>query len=422
VLHHLPDLRAHALKLSRLIRTWEGYGRRDPFFGVLSDPSKHGGRWHADEFFASGVAHVENLRRSLADARIAWPGGAALDFGCGVGRLTQALAPHVDRVTGVDVARSMIRQARRFNRFPTRCTYVVNRHPDLRTFASGSLDLVHSCIALQHMPPELSLRYVEEFFRICKTGGLVVFQAPSAIRSEDESPLAFALPDDDYRAGLALAAPLPAFSADTQATIGVRVTNLGQSVWPENTPTGHAGRIMLANHWLRADGSVAARDDGRGALPRAVWPGDTVDVPMVVTPPAPAGSYMLEIDLVQELVTWFGDKGSTTLSVPVDVADRTDRVPKGAWQDSQSGGAGLQTGSASAALKSRRSIGLTMRDLIDKLVTTISTPAPPFAMHVLPRADVEVTIARAGGTLVRAIEDDACGPKWRSLTYVSVRR
>ena len=26
-------------------RNWEAFGRRDPLFGVLSDPAKYNGRW-----------------------------------------------------------------------------------------------------------------------------------------------------------------------------------------------------------------------------------------------------------------------------------------------------------------------------------------------------------------------------------------
>jgi hypothetical protein len=42
-------------------------------------------------------------------------------------------------------------------------------------------------------------------------------------------------------------------------------------------------------------------------------------------------------------------------------------------------------------------------------------------MHSIPRERVEALIAESGGRLVRAIEDDACGPGWRSYTYVCVR-
>src|SRR6202008_4320453 len=65
-----------------LARSWEGLGRTDPLFGILSDPAKWGGKWDADEFFASGRAHVEKLLRSLNDARASFKRDTCLDFGC----------------------------------------------------------------------------------------------------------------------------------------------------------------------------------------------------------------------------------------------------------------------------------------------------------------------------------------------------
>jgi predicted TPR repeat methyltransferase len=49
----------------------------------------------------------------------------ALDFECGVGRVTQALCARFARCDGVDIAGSMIRLARQYNRFGDRCQYYV---------------------------------------------------------------------------------------------------------------------------------------------------------------------------------------------------------------------------------------------------------------------------------------------------------
>ncbi len=59
----------------------------------------------------------------LGDRQISFPKRRALDFGCGVGRLTQALARHFNIVDGVDIAPSMIELANQFNRSGGRCRY-----------------------------------------------------------------------------------------------------------------------------------------------------------------------------------------------------------------------------------------------------------------------------------------------------------
>ena len=142
----------------------------------MTAPGKEGNRWKIDEFFASGQSEVDG---ALAMIRARLPGLArhqALDFGCGVGRISQALARHFDRVTGVDISTDMLVHARRHNRHGDRVDYQHNPVDDLSRFADGTFDLVFSVITLQHMAPEYSRRYIAEFMRICAPGGAVYFQ------------------------------------------------------------------------------------------------------------------------------------------------------------------------------------------------------------------------------------------------------
>src|SRR5690606_5197313 len=43
----------------------------------------------------------------------------------------------------------------------------------------GTFDLVFSTLTLQHLPPRVALRYVTEFGRVLRPGGLALFQAAS---------------------------------------------------------------------------------------------------------------------------------------------------------------------------------------------------------------------------------------------------
>jgi ubiquinone/menaquinone biosynthesis C-methylase UbiE len=62
------------------------------------------------------------------------------------------------------------------------CRFVVNAAPDLEQFESGSFDFVYSSLVLQHMPSaEIVEKYVGEFLRVLRPGGLAVFQALSHI-------------------------------------------------------------------------------------------------------------------------------------------------------------------------------------------------------------------------------------------------
>jgi SAM-dependent methyltransferase len=160
-------------------RHWNLFARTDAYWAVLTEPDKQGHRWKVDEFFATGRADVEANLRRVQELLPAWrPAGAALDFGCGVGRLTQGLAAHFDQVTGVDIAKDMLALARRHNVHAGRVTYVENHDAALGRFADGSFALVLSLITLQHIAPEYSRQYLREFVRVCAPGGVVVVQVP----------------------------------------------------------------------------------------------------------------------------------------------------------------------------------------------------------------------------------------------------
>ena len=164
--------------LARLAETWNRLGAEDPLWAILSDDAKRGNRWERAEFFATGEREIE---AALAHVRALVPlrSARALDFGCGVGRLTQALARRFERVDGVDAAASMIEHARRLNEHGERCTYHLNARADLAPFADGSFDFVYSSLTLQHMQPALARGYILELCRVLAPGGVLLFQLPT---------------------------------------------------------------------------------------------------------------------------------------------------------------------------------------------------------------------------------------------------
>lgn len=165
-------------ELGEVQRTWSELGRIDPMWAVLALPDKKGNRWDREEFFRTGVRDVAEVTRWLGELDVAPPRGRALDFGCGVGRLTQALAAHFDEVWGVDIAPSMIDTARRLDRSEGRCRYVVNCAPRL-PFEDASFAFILTLIVLQHLNPDYTRGYLREFVRLLAPGGVLVFQLPA---------------------------------------------------------------------------------------------------------------------------------------------------------------------------------------------------------------------------------------------------
>jgi SAM-dependent methyltransferase len=172
------------MKLWQVRRHWDALAKDDPFFAVLTEAQKQGNRWAISEFFATGVAEVardlEQVRRCDPTARMR----CALDFGCGAGRLTQALARHFERVTGVDISERMVALARE-HCTDGRVSFVQNARPDLKVFPSRSFDLVYSRITLQHIAPRYTRRYLREFIRVLGAGGVMSVQIPDRVPPGD---------------------------------------------------------------------------------------------------------------------------------------------------------------------------------------------------------------------------------------------
>ncbi|WP_420485333.1 class I SAM-dependent methyltransferase [Iningainema tapete] len=103
----------------------------------------------------------------------------ALDFGCGVGRLSQAMVQYFETVHGVDISPSMLKLADKYNQHGSKCKYHLNDQDNLKLFPDNYFDFIYSKITLQHMEPQYSRRYIREFLRILAPQGLLIFQIPS---------------------------------------------------------------------------------------------------------------------------------------------------------------------------------------------------------------------------------------------------
>ena len=172
------------MKLWQVRRHWDELAKADPLWAVLTDADRHGRKWTVEEFYATGTAEVEADLARISQLHPALGRRKALDFGCGAGRLTQALANRFESVVGVDISPRMVELARRHSKNP-RASFVRNGRPDLREFASGSFDLVYSRITLQHIAPRYTRIYLREFVRVLAPGGLAWIQVPASIPPGD---------------------------------------------------------------------------------------------------------------------------------------------------------------------------------------------------------------------------------------------
>ena len=169
--------------LQELQRTWEGLAQADPLWAICTDPTKQNQRWSREEFFATGRNEVGVVLRCVAELGMSIDGKApALDFGCGVGRLTRALAEHFAECWGVDISPTMITLAQEFNRDLPQCRFLLNEKDKLEGLQDNYFGFVYTSIVLQHMAEKYIRKYIAELVRVLQPGGVLVFQLPHSLR------------------------------------------------------------------------------------------------------------------------------------------------------------------------------------------------------------------------------------------------
>jgi hypothetical protein len=136
--------------------------------------------------------------------------------------------------------------------------------------------------------------------------------------------VAAALPDNAFKAQIGLTDAPAKMRAGEKVTVQVKVTNASDVMWYArggeiNTNQNNRFYLAAGNRWLQPDGKLVTNMDGRYGLDKNLKPGEATTIPLQVTAPRNPGEYLLDIDLVQEQVAWFSDKGSSTAKTKITV-------------------------------------------------------------------------------------------------------
>ena len=155
---------------------WERRARENAPFYICTTAADS-----AEAFAASGE---KDLETQVLDGLAVSPEWAALEIGCGIGRLLKPLSRRVRRAVGVDLSEEMVRRGREY------CADRPNIEI-LRTDGTGSLeglgdgefDFVFSHIVFQHLPRKAYVdRYLREAARVLRPGGLLRAQVDGRAR------------------------------------------------------------------------------------------------------------------------------------------------------------------------------------------------------------------------------------------------
>lgn len=155
-------------------RDWEEMASLDPLWAILSAPEKRFGNWDLNEFLRTGEEEIAALMSAASRLGVPRQFRHAIDFGCGIGRLTRAFLPHFSKCHGVDISSRMLEMAVRLT---PECDF--RNAPDLSSFPAGYGDLVYSNLVLQHQPDRShAIALITDMVRVLAPGGLLAFQIP----------------------------------------------------------------------------------------------------------------------------------------------------------------------------------------------------------------------------------------------------
>ena len=150
---------------------WDQAAEENPHW-YISSYGQYGSDRNLDDFWASGRAIWSDIKRETGYAPN--PRDTVIEIGCGIGRLTRAIAPEVGRVIALDISENMLSIAREANLpnvdFIEASGFSLPRIPD------QSVEFALGYCVFQHLPSHAALgSYLAEMLRVTKPGGMIAF-------------------------------------------------------------------------------------------------------------------------------------------------------------------------------------------------------------------------------------------------------
>jgi 2-polyprenyl-3-methyl-5-hydroxy-6-metoxy-1,4-benzoquinol methylase/glycosyltransferase involved in cell wall biosynthesis len=106
--------------------------------------------------------------------------------------------------------------------------------------------------------------------------------------------------------------------AGQEFEVPVSITNSGDTIWLTGQ-TVRAGIVMPGVRVFDATGAVVNERHGHPMFPRAIAPGKTLNLNLECTAPIKPGTYTAKLDLVDQHVCWFEERGSRPLVFSFEV-------------------------------------------------------------------------------------------------------
>lgn len=128
-------------------------------------------------------------------------------------------------------------------------------------------------------------------------------------------------PLDVFRASIVARNVPSTFKPGERVTIEFLVKNISSAEWPAVGETDGRYAVKLGARWRDTTGAVVSEEGHAKNLPCDVEAGDTVGLLLEISALTSPADYSLEVDLFQEGVGWFADRGSESLRASVRVVE-----------------------------------------------------------------------------------------------------
>lgn len=156
-------------------KEWETFGKNNPYYGVIIDDAYKAENLTDDskqKFFATGEIYASSIF-AVIEKNLGKPFSPekAIDFGCGVGRLTIPLAKRCGHMTGIDISESVLKEA------TANAKNLGLKNVDFKLFndtliPTGKFDFINTFIVLQHIVTERGMQIINDMLTALENGGI----------------------------------------------------------------------------------------------------------------------------------------------------------------------------------------------------------------------------------------------------------
>jgi 2-polyprenyl-3-methyl-5-hydroxy-6-metoxy-1,4-benzoquinol methylase len=176
--------------MNDLKKTWLSLGKHAPFYSVMSMDKylPDNINDNLNDFYESSTSLIKLTDSILLKNNIEFKFNKILDFGCGVGRITNLLSEYGNNIYGIDISEEHLKIARS-NVKKNNITFL--NYDENYNFPQiiNDIDFVVSFIVLQHIRSEEMKLSIKKILNSLSKNGIALLHIPYIIENYDKSIL-----------------------------------------------------------------------------------------------------------------------------------------------------------------------------------------------------------------------------------------